>query len=219
MDKNIQPINIADVLSVCEKYISNANQFASEYDEMLKSLVVREYLPCSQKAVAVTRILLKADTLYGNISTGFSSLGLDVELLLDGLLSYTNISLETITDEIRNFSTVDLLLNAGIDDYILQFCKRDYERLEKQIERAISYAHLESLTASLSIIDPKDFESSITKMQTIMAELNVEQLNALRDILAFNDPNLYKLKESIDDTSLDKILKMDRLEKMHKSSK
>lgn len=220
MGTNTQTIHFKDVVTICKKYMDNPSQKnLEEYNKMLNSLVIQEYLPCERKAVAVTKILLKADSLYGAISAGFSSMGLDIELLLDGLLSYTNIDPESITDDFRNFSVMDILSGVGIDSYLLQFCERDYARLEKQVERAITYSNLEALINALSTIDPKEFDESIAKVQTMMNNFNTEQLNALRDIIAFNDPNLYKLRETIDDNSLEKIMRMDRLEKIQKSTK
>lgn len=213
----MEKISLTEVLQICEQYNTDTSQKATEaFNDLLHKLVVKEYLTTTEKAVAITKILLKTDSLYINISEGFMSLGLDIELIIDGLLRYTNIDVDNLPEEIRCFSTLDILLMSGLDSYILQYCERDYKRLEKQVERAISFSNLNNLFDAMEHINPKDVDYSINKVQEMMTKLDKEQVMALRDICAFNDPNLFRVKEQLDETSFEQILRMDKLEKLNK---
>lgn len=134
-------------------------------------------------------------------------------MVFDGLLAYTNI--EPVWDNtIKNYDTYDILEQSGFIDYVLQFCERDYNKLTRLFERTVSVAHLMSLLEVLENIDGESVKALTTAINKFTNEADGQLVKDVADIMRYNDPELHQLKEDVVEEVIDKIKRMDKLDKI-----
>lgn len=134
-------------------------------------------------------------------------------MVFDGLVAYTNI--EPIWDNtIKNYDSYDILEQSGFIDYVLQFCEKDYNKLARLFERTVSVAHLMSLFEVLENVDGESVKALTTAINKFTNEADGQLVKDVADIMRYNDPELHQLKEDVVEEVIDKIKRMDKLDKI-----
>ena len=210
----MEMIAFLDVFKVCQNFVNNpSKENTDKLDELKKQLIIKAYLPMQDKVVTLYRIAMDADKSTDLAAAVFSG-GLEMAFIFTGLPSYTNIDVLTIPKEMKIYESYDALIQSGLVDYILQYCERDYNRLVKMMERTMSYEHLLELTDTMSRIQPEPIRESLEEFKKFRESATPEMLHDMADIVRFNDPNLYKVKESVVDGALAQLERMDKAEKI-----
>lgn len=207
-------INITEVLQICGDVVKDpTSKRANEALRGLqKRLEVRTYLPMTQKASVLFRATMDSDRPYDDNYAIFT-MAMEVAMVFDGLLAYTNI--EPVWDNtIKNYDTYDILEQSGFIDYVLQFCERDYNKLARLFERTVSVAHLMSLLEVLENIDGESVKALTTAINKFTNEADGQLVKDVADIMRYNDPELHQLKEDVVEEVIDKIKRMDKLDKI-----
>lgn len=207
-------INITEVLQICGDVVKDpTSKRANEALKGLqKRLEVRTYLPMAQKTSVLYMATTDSDRPYDDNYAIFT-MAMEVAMVFDGLLAYTNI--EPVWDNtIKNYDTYDILEQSGFIDYVLQFCERDYNKLVRLFERTVSVAHLMSLFEVLENIDGESVKALTTAINKFTNEADGQLVKDVADIMRYNDPELHQLKEDVVEEVIDKIKRMDKLDKI-----
>lgn len=201
----MKKINFVEFIKVCEEFISNPSDSAKReaYNEMLSDIVVRSYLPMDEKVLALYKAAIDSNKSMDLPAAAFTG-GLELALLFDGLLTYTNID-NDISTPCKTYEVYDIIYRSGAADYILQFCKPDYERLVRMMERTISYENLLELTQMMQKLDTLELKESIAEFKEIQSKIDPDVLKNLTLIMQYNDPMLHQLKEDVVDTALEEL--------------
>lgn len=201
----MKKINFVEFIKVCEEFISNPSDSAKgeAYNEMLSDIVVRSYLPMDEKVLALYKAAIDSNKSTDLPAAAFTG-GLELALLFDGLLTYTNVD-NDISAQCKTYEVYDIIYRSGVADYILQFCKTDYERLVRMMERTISYENLLELIQMMQKLDTLELKESIAEFKEIQSKIDPDVLKNLTLIMQYNDPMLYQLKEDVVDTALEEL--------------
>lgn len=195
---------LQEVLKVCEDFISNSEDknVLETYNDMLKNLVIRSYLPMQEKVIALVRMIIDSDKDIDVPATFFTA-GLEIACCFDGLLSYTNIETE-VNVEIKNYENYDLIYQSGLADYILQYCEKDYDRLVRMMEHTLSYENLNELVESIREVDFGKLSEVTATIKNMKSEIDPEVIKNMADIMRLNDPNLTRLNDTLNSDAADK---------------
>lgn len=200
-------MKLQEVLKVCSDFIENPEneENTKKYNDMLKNLVIRTYLPIQEKTIALVRMVLDSDKDI-DVGAEFFTSGLELACCFDGLLSYVNIEPE-VNLETKNYENYDLIYQSGLADYILEYCGKDYERLVRMLERTLSYENLLELTESMKQMDTGSLRELTNEIKNATKEVDPELVKNLADIMRMNDPNLYELKTMVEEQAADEAQK------------
>ena len=197
-------MKLKEILNICDAFVKNPEDEATvkAYNNMLKGLVIRAYLPMQEKVIALVRMIMDSDKDIDVPETFFTA-GLEIACCFDGLLSYVNIDPE-VNLEIKNYENYDLIYQSGLADYILEYCGKDYERLVRMMERTLSYQNLTELIQSIREINVGGLSEAAEKIREIKDEIDPEVIKNIAHIARMNDPALNDLKDTIDNEAVDK---------------
>lgn len=197
-------MKLKEILNICGAFVKNPEDEATvkAYNDMLKGLIIRAYLPMQEKVIALVRMIMDSDKDIDVPETFFTA-GLEIACCFDGLLSYVNIDPE-VNLEIKNYENYDLIYQSGLADYILEYCGKDYERLVRMMERTLSYQNLTELIQSIREINVGGLSEAAEKIREIKDEIDPEVIKNIADIARMNDPALNDLKDTIDNEAVDK---------------
>lgn len=200
-------MKLQEVLKVCSDFIENPEneENTKKYNDMLKNLVIRTYLPIQEKTIALVRMVIDSDKDI-DVGAEFFTSGLELACCFDGLLSYVNIEPE-VNLETKNYENYDLIYQSGLADYILEYCGKDYERLVRMLERTLSYENLLELTESMKQMDTGSLRELTNEIKNATKEADPELVKNLADIMRMNDPNLYELKTMVEAQAADEAQK------------
>ena len=146
-------MKLQEILDICDQFTKHPEDETAvkAYNDMLRNLVIRAYLPMQEKVVALVRMVMDSDKDI-DVPEAFFTAGLEIACCFDGLLSYVNIEPE-VNPDIKSYENYDLIYQSGLADYILEYCGKDYERLVRMMERTLSYENLTDLVQSMREMD------------------------------------------------------------------
>ena len=199
----MEKINFKDVIGVCSKFIDSQGKDTGIVD-LESKLIVRNYLQMDEKALCATRAFIDADKDY-SIPSVFVAVGFDIAILFDCLLAYTNIDVDSIDESDKIYENYDLIHQSGLADYIINFCEKDYNRLVRMVDRALSIEHVSSLLNSLENIDGEAIDNLTRSIVDLKTNGDKEMIHDMATISKASDPEFAGLKEKVSDEVLDKI--------------
>ena len=196
-------LKIEEVIQILQDFLSDPQNNQSKYDKLKSALVIQKYLPLNVKVVIVYLSLLEND--FGvDFNPVMFVARIDISLIFNGLLSYTNIE-KGESKEYKTYENYDLLYQTGLVDYILTYCKEDFERLYKMTQEAISFSNIEKLTEALSMLDTEKVDKLTEEFKKFRTELDPQIIENISDIVRYNDPTLLQIKTDVVDDILDKL--------------
>ena len=200
----MEKIEFKKVIEICSRFIESHGQNNAELIDLESKLVIKNYLPMEDKAVYITKAFLDADKDI-SVPSVFVSIGFDIAMLFDCLLAYTNINVDNIADEDKIYENYDIIYESGLGDYILSYCKADYKRICKMLDRALSMEHISSLLTSLDAIDSDALEDVTKAINDLKKNGDKDMIHDMAQISRFADPEFEGLREKITDEVLDRI--------------
>lgn len=213
MENKIQ-IHVA--IRAMQEYLKNPadTESAKSFEELKRSLVIRDYLTAAEKNIVLFRILMDADRDIDSTSSTFA-MAMDLGCVFDGLLSYTNID-STIPQEWKTYELYDMFHMSGLVDYILQYCRKDYERLVALVDRTVSFEHLTQLVDVVRKLDNKELKQTLAEFRALREDMDPNLIRDISDIVRYNDPSLYVLKTKLVDEAMEQLDRADKIEKTDK---
>lgn len=197
-------MKLQEILDICDQFTKHPEDETAvkAYNDMLRNLVIRAYLPMQEKVVALVRMVMDSDKDI-DVPEAFFTAGLEIACCFDGLLSYVNIEPE-VNPDIKSYENYDLIYQSGLADYILEYCGKDYERLVRMMERTLSYENLTDLVQSMREMDTGSLRELVNTLRNMKDEIDPEVIKNIADIARMNDPALNDLKDTIDNEAVDK---------------
>lgn len=170
---------------------------AEEFDKIFPQILVKDYLPMAQKENLVAQIVWytfdkQADETYIDYMTNF-----EICLILYGLLGYTTIENDLQMAALSS-AIVDILYECGFVDKILNFCKKDYERLCTMADRAVNFRTGLELINSIATFDPQQLQELAQELKNTLGGLTPETVRGLVKIAQINDPATLAVAEALD---------------------
>ena len=168
-----------------------------EFDKIFPQILVKDYLPMAQKENLVAQIVWytfdkQADETYIDYMTNF-----EICLILYGLLGYTTIENDLQMAALSS-AIVDILCECGFVDKMLNFCKKDYERLCTMADRAVNFRTGLELINSISVFDPQQLQELAQELKNTLGGLTPETVRGLVKIAQINDPATLAVAEALD---------------------
>ena len=203
----MKEIELLDVLTVCSNFLSNPEikENQEKLEDLKQNLIIKKILPLHQKEIVVMKTIFDVNTIDEDSSS--AALALEVSLLFNALLSYTNITNNAQIAYISNQAYYDILIMSGLVDYVMEFCGEDYKRVEKLVDRMISFENIKSLVNLLSKMDTASLEGLTDEFKKFTLETNPESLRYLADIMRHNDPVYTAVKDNIINSAVDEAMK------------
>lgn len=203
---------IHEVLAAAAEWAQNPeNADAAEVLENIKnSLVIKDYMPLKQKELCLNKMLM--DIYVEKDSVDSFSIGTEISMLFDCLLGYVVNLNQDIDTLFKDTEFYDLLYISGIVDYILGFCQTDYNRLEKMVEKMISYDNLKDLMETIDMASPDTVKELTEEFKRFRTDTKPDMLKHLGDIMAANDPLLTRTKKTMEDGAFNAIKKAEEIE-------
>lgn len=159
------------------------------YDNFIKRLNVRSYLPLETKSQILVQIIM--GVVYApEFVSEMASIDLEFRKLFHCLLAYTDIDRDSIIEYPLDFSTYDIFVESGLYDYIHSICERDYERFEKIITQAISFESVIQVNMNVAQMEPEKMNEQIKEAQAFLNQLGSKDLESLSQIATLTDPLL-----------------------------
>ena len=159
------------------------------YDNFIKRLNVRSYLPLETKSQILVQIIM--GVVYApEFVSEMASIDLEFRKLFHCLLAYTDIDKDSIVEYPLDFSTYDIFVESGLYDYIHSICERDYERFEKIITQAISFESVIQVNMNVAQMEPEKMNEQIKEAQAFLNQLGSKDLESLSQIATLTDPLL-----------------------------
>lgn len=170
---------------------------AEDFDKIFPQILVKDYLPMAQKELLISQIIWytfdkQPDETYIDYMTNF-----EICLILYGLLGYTTIENDLQMAALSS-AIVDILYECGFVDKILNFCKKDYERLCTMADRAVNFRTGLELINSIATFDPQQLQELAQELKNTLGGLTPETVRGLVKIAQINDPATLAVAEALD---------------------
>lgn len=219
MSEEMKVYKIYEILAAAAEWAENPEkEEAIEALENIKnSLIVKDYMPIKQKGMCLNKMLI--DIYVDKDTSDSAAVGEEIAMLFDCLLAYV-VNLDYDIDTLfKDAEYYDLLYISGIVDYILGFCQKDYNKLERMVDKMISYDNLLELMSQMDMATPENVEELTKEFKRFRTETNPEILKNLGDIMVNNDPLLARTKKTIEDSAFNAIKKAEEIEEQESSDK
>jgi hypothetical protein len=199
----MEKIDFKSVIDACNKFIESNGKDSSLVDIESK-LIIRNYLDMDAKAICLVRAFLDADKDV-SVPSVFVSIAMDLALLFDCLLAYTNIDIDAIESGDKIYENYDSIYKAGLADYIMEYCEKDYNRLVKMADRMLSIEHVSSLLMGIENIDGDAIDELTRSIVDLKNNGDKEMIRDMATIAKASDPDFESIKEKLSEETLDKI--------------
>ena len=177
-------------------------------EEIKRGMIIRGYMPLAQKELCLRKALI--DMRSEEDGPYSWSVLYEIALLFDGLLAYV-VNLNPEMDNLyKDRDFYDLLWVSGIVEYILQFCKEDYDKFVRMADRMISFDNIKELVKNIELTSPEQVERLTKEFERFITESSTEKLAHLGKIAAANDPLLMQVKQNIEGAAYAEIMKKEK---------
>lgn len=203
MDENNEMITytIGEILAICANMLTEPEneEYTKAYDEMLKNLVIRAYMPIEQKELVLRKALIDIRTIDDE-SYHFTT-GLEIAKLFDILFAYV-VNLDNNIESLwKDYEFYDILWVAGVPDYILQFAGADYARCEKMMDSTLSFDNIKQLLQEIKDTSPEEIVKLTQAFDRFALNTNPDVLKALGNMMANEDPLVNEIKNGVMDAA------------------
>lgn len=198
----MEKISFEEFMKVCTDFVETDGKTMDEFLDMQRRLQIKAFIKMEDKAVCLTRVMMDSDKDI-EIPSHFFVMALDIAMLFDCLLAYTNVEYQNIKDEDKSYENYDAIYQSGMADYILSFCKNDFDRTYRMADRSLSYGNLLALIQSLQNFDSDGIKDLIKEFNSVKNDLDKESLHDMAKILTYNDEAFGDLVEKINVESME----------------
>ena len=199
-EKVEEKVKLSDYLSFCLDFEKDRNR--EEADKNIKNflgkLIIKEYLPLSEKQVRVIGILDRINSDYD--VSGVAAL-LEIEKIRTGLLSYC-VNLEDDVPSVAGYFLVDMGYQYGLCDTIMSVCEKDVNRLFKMIDDSMNAANIYRITQTASLFNKEAYDEWLDNMEKLKETLNSENLKELLSVAWSESPEVKEMFDSLRDLTV-----------------
>ena len=179
------------------------------YDWLDNNLEVKNYLPLTTKYAEIRIFSDKfKDDVDSNIDdkdVDFIYFVYDLNQLFVFLFAYTDI---VVLSKNRTIENYDLIMKSGFFDYMMQYCKNDYESV---IEKCNKVTGIEDVNIIKSFTMAIGSYPSVEEMERIRDivnnEIDKDKLEIIKAVEEYNNPVMEKIAEVVKSDSLKEAVK------------
>lgn len=182
----MEKFKLSDILEICVDFKNDpTEENHKRIQNMLSQFEVRQYLPLINKELAVISVLSCVSDSMDAIDAEMNYVAGKVVF---GLMQYViNIEVDLQFGMIP-LSIIDALYEFEIVDYILQFCEKDYSRLEKMMDEAINFSNMDRICHVPSLLSDDKLEEFTKSLKEFKEELSPEVLEAVKALSSETSP-------------------------------
>ena len=179
------------------------------YDWLDNNLEVKNYLPLTTKYAEIRIFSDKfKDDVDSNIDdkdVDFIYFVYDLNQLFVFLFAYTDI---VVLSKNRTIENYDLIMKSGFFDYMMQYCKNDYESV---IEKCNKVTGIEDVNIIKSFTMAIGSYPSVEEMERIRDivnnEIDKDKLEIIKAVEEYNNPVMEKIAEVVKSDSSQEAVK------------
>lgn len=176
------------------------------YSWLDENMEVTSYLPITKK-YAICKLF--SDKFQEQVKNNedqdqdYIYLLYDLNCLFTLLFSYTDM---IVISKHRTLVNYDLIIESGLYDYILSFCKEDYLRLVEKCDRVTGIDNLSTFMYFSTAIGKQPSVEEFERIKDIVNnELDKDKLDIIKVLQEYNNPMMKKI---IDNVSKDAVIEV-----------
>lgn len=197
-DKTPEQINLAELVNVASRFVQGKTS-VEELDELGNRMTIRNYIPILDKMRLIMAIIFKFNAEDVEMHE-IRVINMERELFFDVLLG--GYALIDVNDpDLRTYQSYDLLYPL-FANFILQYCKDDYNKIVKMIEDSLNIYAMQDLDSLFNNVDYKALKETAKQHEELLKsfEKNKKLVADLRKIYEAENPNGVKVLDAVSET-------------------
>ena len=197
-DKTPEQINLAELVNIASRFVQGKTS-VEELDELGNRMTIRNYIPILDKMRLVMAIIFKFNAEDVEMHE-IRVINMERELFFDVLLG--GYALIDVNDpDLRTYQSYDLLYPL-FANFILQYCKDDYNKIVKMIEDSLNIYAMQDLDSLFNNVDYKALKETAKQHEELLKsfEKNKKLVADLRKIYEAENPNGVKVLDAVSET-------------------
>lgn len=197
MENKEEKLQLSDYLQICVD-IESGKLDPEAGDAAIKDfcskLIIKNYMKHKEKIIILTTILYRLNNFEDETSVaGF----LEMDRIMYGLLGYC-VNLNNNVDALGPlFGIYDAIREFGLYDYIMQYCKEDFELFSSMLHDALNIAHIKELSNTMGAFNETDIDQWTMALKEFKEQITPEVLQGLIEYGANNDSATQGLLHSL----------------------
>jgi hypothetical protein len=197
-DKTPEQIKLAELVNVASRFVQGKTS-VEELDELGNRMTIRNYIPILDKMRLIMAIIFKFNAEDVEMHE-IRVINMERELFFDVLLG--GYALIDVNDpDLRTYQSYDLLYPL-FANFILQYCKDDYNKTVKMIEDSLNIYAMQDLDSLFNNVDYKALKETAKQHEELLKsfEKNKKLVADLRKIYEAENPNGVKVLDAVSET-------------------
>lgn len=196
--KTPEQIKLAELVNVASRFVQGKTS-VEELDELGNRMTIRNYIPILDKMRLIMAIIFKFNAEDVEMHE-IRVINMERELFFDVLLG--GYALIDVNDpDLRTYQSYDLLYPL-FANFILQYCKDDYNKIVKMIEDSLNIYAMQDLDSLFNNVDYKALKETAKQHEELLKsfEKNKKLVADLRKIYEAENPNGVKVLDAVSET-------------------
>ena len=197
-DKTPEQIKLAELVNVASRFVQGKTS-VEELDELGNRMTIRSYIPILDKMRLIMAIIFKFNAEDVEMHE-IRVINMERELFFDVLLG--GYALIDVNDpDLRTYQSYDLLYPL-FANFILQYCKDDYNKIVKMIEDSLNIYAMQDLDSLFNNVDYKALKETAKQHEELLKsfEKNKKLVADLRKIYEAENPDGVKVLDAVSET-------------------
>lgn len=197
-DKTPEQIKLAELVNVASRFVQGKTS-VEELDELGNRMTIRNYIPILDKMRLIMAIIFKFNAEDVEMYE-IRVINMERELFFDVLLG--GYALIDVNDpDLRTYQSYDLLYPL-FANFILQYCKDDYNKIVKMIEDSLNIYAMQDLDSLFNNVDYKALKETAKQHEELLKsfEKNKKLVADLRKIYEAENPDGVKVLDAVSET-------------------
>lgn len=182
-----EKIKLSSLLNICLncKYQSENQDNFKELQVLMSQMQIRQYLPLTGKELAILSIISNMEQ-----SSDFmdSEIRLEIGKIIFGLFSYITNFENDINFESLSLGVIDSLYELEVIDHILNFCQKDFDRLEKMLYNTLNFSNIEKIGQISESLSSEKIDEISSAIKDLKEGLTPEMIEAVKAISIDTSP-------------------------------
>ena len=196
--KTPEQIKLAELVNVASRFVQGKTS-VEELDELGNRMTIRNYIPILDKMRLIMAIIFKFNAEDVEMHE-IRVINMERELFFDVLLG--GYALIDVNDsDLRTYQSYDLLYPL-FANFILQYCKDDYNKIVKMIEDSLNIYAMQDLDSLFNNVDYKALKETAKQHEELLKsfEKNKKLVADLRKIYEAENPDGVKVLDAVSET-------------------
>ena len=193
-----EQIKLAELVNIASRFVQGKTS-VEELDELGNKMTIRNYIPILDKMRLIMAIIFKFNAEDVEMHE-IRVINMERELFFDVLLG--GYALIDVNDsDLRTYQSYDLLYPL-FANFILQYCKDDYNKIVKMIEDSLNIYAMQDLDSLFNNVDYKALKETAKQHEELLKsfEKNKKLVADLRKIYEAENPDGVKVLDAVSET-------------------